>query len=244
MYRQASRLPMVPVGSDPRADWFKCERYDCRLPKVGCVNRYRLARQRTQDGPTYEAVQFGGCHRCHVGAAHAAGLPTPPFNLAAPAPTHQGHTSMEETTSIPTNGHPARVWPERTCARCKEKFTPHTARERRCSSCVAASGAPSASAVPKRRGRPRGPAKKVGRGRRGNGAVHVPTASLVGVSSASEIATAPSTGPTWQPKPLSATSKSGVLKPSQIATATELLELAGYKVTTVHTPAGEFLRVL
>lgn len=255
LYRQPSRLPVVPVGTDPRADWFRCDRYECRLPKASCANRYRLSKQRTREGLAYQAVQYGGCAGCNVGAAHAAGLPTPPF-LPAPGPPaldSKGHTSMDDIAITPTNGHPTRAWPERTCAKCKQKFTPLTARERRCTTCAdgATTGCPrpvasgtatvASAAAPKRRGQSAA-AKKPARGRRGNGAV--PIAVQPEVADLAQVVTPPNSGPAWQPKPLSATSTRGVLRESQIATASELLELAGYKVQTVRTPAGEFLRVL
>jgi hypothetical protein len=245
LFTQRSRLPTVPAGVDPRTDWFHCEKYAANLTRVACINRHKLARGRTQDGLSYQATLYGGCHRCAIGAAHAAGLPTPSFQL--PAQSSGGH--MEESTmTTPTNGHAIRTWPDRTCAKCKQSFTPQTARERRCAECTAAAPAPKAGAAPKRRGRPKA-SPKLARSSRGNGTSAHQTvangrapAAFVDVAP-SEVVTTPN-GKSWTPKPLSATTNSGVLKPSQIATASELLELAGYKVQTVHTPAGEFLRVL
>jgi hypothetical protein len=236
LYRQVSRLPVIPPGTDPRADWFKCERYRARLPKTDCANRHRLSKQRTGDGASYQAVQYGGCAHCNVGAAHAAGLPTPAFD--APTPAIRRTTSMDDIVTAPngTNGHALTQFSERTCARCKASFQPKTARERLCSGCAAqlyqrrSAGKPApakaapAKAANKRNGKPLRPVK----------VAKVPPAEVV-TSSA---------GKTWEPKPIGAPSGHGALRPSQIATATELLELAGYKVQTVHTPAGEFLRVL
>jgi hypothetical protein len=210
LYRQKTRLPVVPAGVDPRSTWFHCTRYDAQLPRVSCANRYKLSQQRTGDGAAYVAISYGGCLGCRVGAAHAAGLPTP-----------QG-TNMDETSTVTTtNGHASKQWPERTCGRCRKKFQPATARERRCTACTK-----EAAEQPKRaRGKGRAPAK-LHAGRRGNG---VSTTST----------TEPSNG---TPKPVSAPT-ARVLNPDQIATAAELLTLAGYTVESVRTPAGEFLRV-
>jgi hypothetical protein len=205
LYRVPTRLPVVQPGTDPRSEWFRCDRYQARLPRTDCANRYRLSQQRTGDGASYTAISYGGCVRCHVGAAHAAGLPTPM------------ETTMEETSTVTTNGHASKQWPERTCGRCHKKFQPATARERRCAACTK-----EAAEQPKRR---RGQPAKLRAGRRG--------------VAAAAVTPAPSNG---APKPVSVP-RPRTLMPDQIATAAELLTLAGYTVESVRTPAGEFLRV-
>ena len=146
---------------------------------------------------------------------------------------------MEDTSQTPSNGHAAHIqWAERICARCRKKFTPLTARERRCAECAAAAASPG----PKRRAAKLAARKSAvtGRGKaRANGA----SAGEVHLDSATEVVTSES-GKAWTPKPLSATTSNGVLPPSSIATVREWLELGGYKAVVVHTPAGEFLRVL
>ena len=132
---------------------------------------------------------------------------------------------MDESTVTTTNGHATKQWPERTCGRCRKKFQPATARERRCEACTKA-----AAEQPKRaRGKMRAAAKAP---RRGNG--------FAQVASAADVTTAPGNGGTWKPGTAPA---ARVLNPDQIATAAELLTLAGYTVESIRTPAGEFLRV-
>jgi hypothetical protein len=212
LYRQPSRLPVLSPGMDPRADWFTCSRYRARLPKTDCANRHRLSKQRTGDGASYVAVTYGGCVGCKIGAAHAAGLPTP-----------MEITNMDEqitptTNGTPvTNGHAARSFEPRTCARCKKKFEPKTARERRCVTCSAAA---EGKQHPLR-----------GRGGRAR------TKPRLNVRPAGALL-APAA-----PLPVAAPAKPAVLRPEQIATAAELLQLAGYTVESIRTPAGEFLRV-
>lgn len=215
LYSQPSRLPTVPPGSDPREDWFRCERYSANLPRVACANRHRLSKQRTQDGIAFQATLYGGCANCSIGAAHAAGKPTPLLQIAAKS--QRGHTSMNDIATTQPNGHAAHAWPDRTCAKCKKRFAPKTARERRCSECTAAARKPATRSKP---------AAKLAGHRRGGGAL---ASGNIGISL---------DGGNGSPK------STGVPKPSQIASAAELLELAGYKVQAVHTPAGEFLRVL
>lgn len=217
LFRQKTRLPVVPVGVDPRSEWFHCKRYDARLPRVSCANRYKLSQARTGEGAAYTAITYGGCLRCRVGAAHAAGLPTPT------------ETTMDETTTSTTNGHAVKQWPERTCGRCHKKFQPATARERRCAACTK-----EAAEQPKRRrGKAAGPAKLRG-GRRketfADGTVTVRTSA--DGKWTQKVPVLPPVGPVTRP-----------LHPDQIATAAELLTLAGYTVESVRTPAGEFLRV-
>jgi hypothetical protein len=135
---------------------------------------------------------------------------------------------MEEAVASLPNGHSQKTYPERKCAKCRSPFQPLTALERRCTSCSAAASLPPKSARGKK-----APAKLRAKPARGAVVVELPSAAS---PSAADW--------TAKHKPLGAPSKSGALKPSQIATAAELLELAGYKVVAVHTPAGEFLRVL
>lgn len=99
IFRQSTRLPVLPAGVDPRTDWFYCEPFQCKLPKTGCANRHRLSQQRTTDGISYQAVTYGACRNCNVGAAHARGDPTPPFATELT-------TMTEATTATPTTEKP------------------------------------------------------------------------------------------------------------------------------------------
>lgn len=138
---------------------------------------------------------------------------------AAGLPTPLETTTMDETSTTTTNGHAIKQWPERTCGRCHKKFQPATARERRCAACTKA-----AAEQPKRQ-RGKAPAK-LRAGRR------------VGPAAATVVTS--TDGTTWKQ---SATPAPRALHPDQIATAAELLTLAGYTVESVRTPAGELLRV-
>lgn len=131
---------------------------------------------------------------------------------------------MDETSTVTTNGHTIKQWPERTCGRCRKKFQPATARERRCAACTK-----EAVDQPKRN---RGKPAKLRAGRR---------QQQLAQPLPAEVTTSPN-GKTW-PTPRAAAPAPRVLHPDQIATAAELLTLAGYTVESVRTPAGEFLRV-
>lgn len=130
------------------------------------------------------------------------------------------------TSTSTSNGHATKQYPDRTCPRCKKKFTPLTARERRCTECTGLprrrSPAKAKAAAPAKRGRPR-------------------RADVVEVSTPAAVATSRNST-TWQASPVAPAARAP--QPSGVASAVELLELAGYKVTAVRTPAGEFLRVL
>lgn len=219
LFTQKSKLTQLSAGTDPRSDWFHCKAFACKLPKTGCANRYRLAQGRTSDGLSYEAVTYGACRTCPIGAAHAAGLPTP---------TLQG-TSMEELISTTSNGngHPTtKHYKDRTCGKCKQAFSPTTPTERRCKQCTA-----EAKPVPARR--PVRGALKVRRPR-----------TQFGLARAKSAGTAPPAPPATASTPAPArTHPTGVLHERQIATATELLEIAGFTVRAIRTPAGEFLQV-
>ncbi|HEV7717141.1 MAG TPA: hypothetical protein VGO53_16200 [Steroidobacteraceae bacterium] len=207
LHTQPSQLPQLPAGTDPRTDWFTCKAFACKLPKQGCANRYRLAQGRTSDGLSYEAVTYGACRNCPIGAAHAAGLPTP---------TEQG-TSMEEsittTNGNGTNGHAAKHYKDRICGKCKRAFSPTTATERRCRACTA-----EAKPLPARRA-----ARNGVKGRRPAAGIRLGSLDPSGIPPARA-----------EPR---------VLHERQIATATELLEIAGFTVRAIRTPAGEFLQV-
>lgn len=139
---------------------------------------------------------------------------------------------MEETTT--SNGHATKQWPARACRRCAAEFTPKTARERLCSSCEGKpyqrpdrrAAADADAAKPARRNGKRRKAGKL-RGRK-----------LVSATAADIQA---STDRTHWPADVAPAPRA--LQPSQISTAAELLELAGYTVKSVRTPAGLFLQV-
>jgi hypothetical protein len=139
MYSQRTRLPVLPRGVDPKTDWFYCKPFACRLPKTGCANRHRLSKQRTTEGISYQAVTYGACRNCNVGAAHARGEPTPLFMEA---------TTM--TDEVTTNGS---TWPDRKCAvpKCGKIFHPLTALQRRCPECIETQPAARSRAKAKRK---------------------------------------------------------------------------------------------
>jgi hypothetical protein len=192
LFRQKTRLPVVPAGVDPKSEWFTCTRYAARLPRVGCANRYRLSRQRTGEGASYQAVTYGGCIRCKIGAAHAAGLPTPTET-----------STMDESTTTTTNG-------------LKDAATTARVEQRR-----------KRNANAKRKSRQRA---KLAAHKHPTGPAAEPLAHPQDVGK--------------QARRLTQSAPGRALAPDQISTAAELLELAGYTVKSVRTPAGLFLQVI
>ena len=182
LYRQPSKLTVLSPAADPKAEWFRCDRFACRLPKTSCVSRYKLSQGSTREGLSYEAVTYGACRKCVIGAAHARGEPTP-----------QEERVME---TIETNGVNGKTLSDRRCVTCKSPFIPQPPNRKQCDSCKAT-----------KTGKP---ARRVARAK-----VVLPKLKPV---VAAEVR-------------------------KQHASAVEVLELAGYKVQVLSTPAGVLLKV-
>jgi hypothetical protein len=124
MFRQRTRLP---VAVDPRAELFRCVRLDATLARTACANRHRLAQGSTSEGISDQAVTYGTCRDCPIGAAHAQGKPTP-RELR-----QEIRTAMTIEHVIDEQDAPARAYPERQCGRGRHTFKPKGAYERACS---------------------------------------------------------------------------------------------------------------